>query len=69
MNDPADTTRHPAVPDAATRAWLNNRFRATGEDSGFYDDRGVPAPWPDDIDEWRPSTAEPLNPEPGQQPF
>jgi len=68
MNDPANT-RHLAIPDPATRAWLNARLRATGQDSGFYDDRGVPAPWPDDIDEWRPSTAEPVNPEPGQQPF
>jgi putative transposase len=67
MNDPANT-RHPAIPGPATRAWLNARLRATGQDSGFYDDRGVPAPWPGDIDEWKPSTAEPVNPEPGQQP-
>jgi hypothetical protein len=42
---------------------------AAGLETGFWDDHGQPAPWPDDIDEWRPSSSEPLTPEPGQNPF
>ena len=40
-----------------------------GHETGFWDEHGRPAPWPDDIDEWRPTTSELLNPEPGQQRF
>ena len=42
---------------------------AAGLETGFWDDHGQPAPWPDDIDEWRPSNTEPPTPEPGQNPF
>lgn len=35
----------------------------------FWDDRGQPAPWPDDIDEWRPVTSETNDSQPGEQPF
>jgi hypothetical protein len=28
---------------------------AAGHDTGFWDEPGRPAPWPDDIDEWRPA--------------
>ena len=28
---------------------------AAGQETGFWDDQGNPAPWPDDIDEWTPT--------------
>lgn len=68
MNDPAYNPA-PAIPDAAQRAWLNARLYATGHDSGFWDEHGRPAPWPDDIDEWRLVTGEPITPAPGEEPF
>jgi hypothetical protein len=43
-------------------------LRAGGE-TGFWDDHGRPAPWPDDFDEWSPTTTEPITPKPGQPPF
>jgi hypothetical protein len=46
----------PAIPDPNQRAALNAAQHATGADSGFWDHDGRPAPWPDDIDEWRPAT-------------
>jgi hypothetical protein len=57
------------IPDPAQRAALNTALHTTGADTGFWDETGRPAPWPDDIDEWRPSTSEPVNLEPGEQPF
>ena len=62
-------TRHPDLPDAAERAALNTALHATGAETGFYDEYGRPAPWPDDIDDWRPATGQPLTTEPGAQPF
>jgi hypothetical protein len=61
-------TSHPPIPDPGHRAELNAALLTTGADSGFWDDHGTPAPWPDDIDEWRPST-DALNHEPEEQPF
>jgi hypothetical protein len=58
-----------AIPDPHERAALNAALHATGADTGFWDDHGRPAPWPDDIDEWRPSTGEPIRLEPGEEPF
>ena len=43
-----------AFPDAEERAALNAALLAGGIESGFWDDHGRPAPWPDDIDEWTP---------------
>jgi len=40
-----------------------------GHETGFWDDHGLPAPWPDDIDDWRPATNDPITPQPGQAPF
>ena len=40
-----------------------------GLETGFWDDQGRPAPWPDNLDEWRPTNTEPITPEPGQPPF
>jgi putative transposase len=48
MTQPA---RHPDMPDPDERAALNAALFATGADTGFCDDLGRPAPWPDDIDE------------------
>jgi hypothetical protein len=62
-------TLRASIPDPAHRAELNTALLATGTDTGFWDDHGQPAPWPDDIDEWRPSTGQPINHEPEQQPF
>jgi hypothetical protein len=40
-----------------------------GGETGLWDEHGPPAPGPDDLDEWRPATGEPLTTEPGQQPL
>ena len=63
------TRPHTGIPDRDTRAALNAELLTTGRDSGFWDEHGRPAPWPDDIDEWRPSTSDPLTLEPGDHPF
>ena len=42
---------------------------AAGHETGFWDDHGLPAPWPDDIDDWRPTTNDPVTPEPAEAPF
>lgn len=46
-------------PDAHERARLNAAFAATGAETGFWDDDGRPAPWPDDIEDWTLETHEP----------
>jgi len=68
VNDPTHTPG-PTIPGAAERAWLNARFYATSRDSGFWDEHGQPAPWPDDIDEWRPVTGKPITLASGEEPF
>lgn len=40
------------IPDPAERERLNKRLLTHGEETGWWDERGVPAPWPDDIDTW-----------------
>lgn len=64
-------TAHPRtrIPDRDERTALNAAQLATGADTGFWDDLGRPAPWPDDIDEWRPSSSESLSRQPGERPF
>jgi hypothetical protein len=57
------------IPDPAERAGLNAALHATGAPAGLWDDHGRPAPWPDDIDEWRPADGKPITREPGEQPF
>jgi hypothetical protein len=52
------------IPDPADRAALNTALHATGADTGFWDEHGRPAPWPDDIDEWRPAISEPITRQP-----
>lgn len=63
------TRTHTTIPDRDERATLNTALLTTGADSGFWDHYGRPAPWPDDIDEWRPSTSEPVNLARGEQTF
>jgi hypothetical protein len=57
------------IPDPADRAERNAALHATGADTGFWDEHGRPAPWPDDIDQWRPAAGGPITREPGEQPF
>jgi hypothetical protein len=57
------------IPGPADRAVLNAALHATGAETGFWDEQGRPAPWPDDIHEWRPAAGEPITREPGEQPF
>ncbi len=40
-------TRRPYLPDADERARLNAALLDTGAETGFWDDDGRPAPWPD----------------------
>ena len=49
----------PTIPTPAERAALNAALLATGTETGFWDDTGRPAPWPDDIGEWTPATEHP----------
>jgi hypothetical protein len=62
-------TGDPAIPEPAERARRNAALITTGTETGFWDDHGRPAPWPNDIDQWQPVTGEPVTPEPGEQPF
>jgi hypothetical protein len=57
------------IPNPGERAARNAALHATGADTGFWNELGRPAPWPDDIEEWRPSSSEPITPNPGQPPF
>ena len=59
----------PAIPTPAEREELNAALLATGTETGFWDDTGLPAPWPDDIDQWQPYKGEPATCQPGDQPF
>lgn len=57
------------VPGPVERAKLNAALYATGTETGFWDDDGRPAPWPDDIDNWQPETGEPTPRQPEEPPF
>jgi hypothetical protein len=52
-------TPHPDIPTQAERKALNAALFAIGTETGFWDDNGRPAPWPDDIDEWAPTNNNP----------
>jgi hypothetical protein len=52
------------IPPPDDRAALNAALRTSGQETGFWDDQGRPAPWPDDIDHWRPATSRPATGEP-----
>jgi hypothetical protein len=64
-----DLTGEPAIPDPAERAALNAALLTHNIETGFWDEHGRPAPWPDDIDQWQPETGEPVTRKPGEQPF
>jgi hypothetical protein len=61
-------TPHPEIPDPAQRQALNAALATTRAETGFWDDHGRPAPWPDDIDQWASATSEPTTSEPGDHP-
>jgi hypothetical protein len=46
---------------------------AAGGNTGWWDDHGLPAPWPDDFfdpdTDWRPATNDTPTLAPGEQPF
>jgi hypothetical protein len=44
-------TKAPQIPNAEHRAELDAALHVTGADTGFWDDHGRPAPWPNDINE------------------
>jgi hypothetical protein len=53
-------TRHPDLPTDDDTAAINADFLAGRiNDTGWWDDLGRPAPRPDDLDDWRPSTDKP----------
>ena len=62
-------TGDPAIPDPAERARRNAALHTDNIETGFFDDRDRPAPWPDDIDQSRPETGNPATGQPGGQPF
>ena len=62
-------TGEPAIPDPAERAALNAALLTDNIETGWWDDQGRPAPWPDDIDQWQPVTSDPNTPDPSQHPF
>jgi hypothetical protein len=51
-------TRHSHLPEDHDAATINADFFAGRTDiTGFYDEHGRPAPWPDDLDDRRPSSS------------
>jgi hypothetical protein len=64
-----DATGDLTIPDPEERALRNAALFADNIETGFYDDQGRPAPWPDDIDQWTPETSQPATHDPGDQPF
>jgi hypothetical protein len=64
-----DVTGDPAIPGPAEREALNAALTATSTETGFFDQHGRPAPWPDNIDQWQPETSEPVTRQAAEQPF
>jgi hypothetical protein len=64
-----DVTGDLALPNPTERAARNADLTATGTETGFWDNHGRPAPWPDDIDQWQPDTSEHTIKKPGQPLF
>ena len=58
-----------AIPGADERAALNAALVADGTETGWWDEHGRPAPWPDDIDQYKPAVGEPTSLGPGEEPF
>jgi hypothetical protein len=59
----------PAIPDPEERAARNAALVTRNIETGFWDDQGRVAPWPDDIDEWTRTTDEPRTTELEEPPF
>lgn len=66
-----DRARHLSAADARdeTTYPIELALLEVGHETGFRDDNQRPAPRPDDIDEWSPSTHEPLTLQSGEPPF
>jgi hypothetical protein len=64
-----DLTADLPIPDPNERTALNDALHEDGTPTGWWDDHGQPAPWPDDIDQYKPVTGEPLTLDPGQPPL
>lgn len=64
-----DLSSELAIPDSEERAVLNAALHKVGTPTGWWDDHGRPAPWPQDIDQYRTVTGESITLEPGQEPF
>jgi hypothetical protein len=61
-----NVTGDPAIPGPAEREALNATLLSDNIETGFWDEHGRPAPWPDDIDQWQPETGEPVTRQPGE---
>lgn len=64
-----NVTGDPVFPDPEERAALNAALIADNIETGFWDDRGRPAPWPDDFAEWTTVTSRLATHEPDEPPF
>ena len=58
-----------AIPDPAQHAALNAALLTDTIETGFWDEHGRPAPWPEDIDQWQPETSRPTTGKPDEQPI
>jgi len=65
----AHITGDPAIPDPEERAARNAALFTDNIETGFWDDQGHVAPWPDDIDEWMPEANRPSPRQHGEPPF
>ena len=65
----AHITGDPAIPDPEERAARNAALFTDNIETGFWDDQGRVAPWPDDIDEWVPEANRPNPRQRGEPPF
>ncbi|GAA2332772.1 hypothetical protein [Dactylosporangium salmoneum] len=66
MTDPEP---HPDIPTRAERQASNAALHTDHVETGFWEDDGRPAAWPDDIEDWTPGTYSPRTRDPGQPPF
>jgi hypothetical protein len=65
----AHITGDPAIPDPEERAARNAALFTDNVETGFWDDQGGMAPWPDDIDEWELAANRPSPRQRGEPPF
>jgi hypothetical protein len=56
-------------PLAGTSTELDLALLRAGHETGWWDDHGHPAPWPDDIDEWSPTKTNPITTTPTSTDF